>query len=296
MITSRRESSERGRRVPQPVDVVVPRRVLLDVEVGLRDVRLRLVVVVVGDEVLDGVRREELAELVAELRGERLVVRDHERRPADLLDRPRHRRRLAGARRADERLEALAGQEALGERLDRARLVAGRAVPLGCFQRSHETQGIGMVVLDEARATPSSACSRLVLQPEPVRVRAPVDALQPLDTGDVCARLRELDRLVLRAPAVDVLLPGVVRGERGPLVAVLVEQMAEVPGAVADVDLGLVEVRRRRTSSRRCGSRSPSPSPAASCMRPIAPVRDFASALNLLSCSITAASSAASRW
>ena len=60
----------------QPVDVVVPRRVLLDVEVGLWDVRLGLVVVVVGDEVLDGVVGEELPELVAELRGQGLVVRD----------------------------------------------------------------------------------------------------------------------------------------------------------------------------------------------------------------------------
>ena len=48
------------RRVAQPVDVVVDRGVLLDVEIGLRDVRLGLVVVVVGDEVLDGVVREEL--------------------------------------------------------------------------------------------------------------------------------------------------------------------------------------------------------------------------------------------
>ena len=96
----------RCRRVAQPVDVVVPRAVLLDVEVGLRDVRLRLVVVVVGDEVLDRVRREELAELVAELGGERLVVRDHKRRLLDLLDQPRHRRRLAGARRAEQRLVA----------------------------------------------------------------------------------------------------------------------------------------------------------------------------------------------
>ena len=70
----------RRRGVAQPVDVVVPRAVLLDVEVGLRDVRLGLVVVVVRDEVLDRVVGEELAELVAELGGERLVVRDHERR------------------------------------------------------------------------------------------------------------------------------------------------------------------------------------------------------------------------
>ena len=66
--------------MPEPIDVVVDRGVLLDVEVGLRDVRLGLVVVVVGDEVLDGVVREELPELVAELGGERLVVGDHERR------------------------------------------------------------------------------------------------------------------------------------------------------------------------------------------------------------------------
>ncbi len=99
----------RGGGVAQPVDVVVARAVLLDVEVGLRDVGLGLVVVVVGDEVLDRVGGEELAELVAELRGERLVVRDHERRAADLLDDPGHRRRLAGPGRAEQRLVALAG-------------------------------------------------------------------------------------------------------------------------------------------------------------------------------------------
>ena len=133
----------RRRREPQPRDVVVLGRVLLDVEVGLRDVRLGLVVVVVGDEVLDRVVREELAELVAELRGQRLVVRDHERGPLDLLDDPGHRRRLAGAGRAEQRLEALARLEALGELLDRRRLVAGRPVRVGCLERRrHERQGI----------------------------------------------------------------------------------------------------------------------------------------------------------
>ena len=95
----------------ETVDVLVSGRVLLDVEVGLRDVRLRLVVVVVGDEVFDGVRGEELAELVAELGGERLVVRDHERRPLQLLHQPGHGRRLAGSGRAEQRLEAVAGLE-----------------------------------------------------------------------------------------------------------------------------------------------------------------------------------------
>ena len=103
---------ERGRRrVAQAVDVVVDRRVLLDVEVGLRDVGLRLVVVVVGDEVLDRVPGQELAELVAELRGERLVVGDHERRLLHLLGDPRHRRRLPGAGGAEQRLVAVAADD-----------------------------------------------------------------------------------------------------------------------------------------------------------------------------------------
>ncbi len=54
-----------GRGVTQPVDLVVDRRVLLDVGVGRGEVRLGLVVVVVGDEVLDPVLREELSELAA---------------------------------------------------------------------------------------------------------------------------------------------------------------------------------------------------------------------------------------
>ncbi len=132
----------RGRGEPQPRDVVVAGRVLLDVEVGLRDVRLGLVVVVVGDEVLDCVVREELPELVAELRRERLVMGDHERRTAGLLDRPGHRRRLAGAGRADERLELLTGEDPVGELLDRPRLVAGRAVVGGRPELGHSGQGI----------------------------------------------------------------------------------------------------------------------------------------------------------
>ena len=129
----------RGRREPQPRDVVVPRRVLLDVEVGLRDVRLGLVVVVVGDEVLDGVVREELPELVAELRRERLVVGDHERRPAGLLDRPGHRRRLAGAGRAD-RASGTARRRGSRRRASRSPAAGRRS---GCSRRSCAARPLG---------------------------------------------------------------------------------------------------------------------------------------------------------
>jgi hypothetical protein len=58
-ITSRRVSSAPWPSA-QPVDLVVDRGVLLDVGVARRDVGLGLVVVVVADEVLDGVVGEEL--------------------------------------------------------------------------------------------------------------------------------------------------------------------------------------------------------------------------------------------
>ena len=109
----------------QAVDLLVDRRVLLDVEVAARDVGLGLVVVVVGDEVLDRVVGEEGPELVAQLRRQRLVVGDHQRRALDRLDHARHRHRLAGPGRAQQRLEALALLDALGQRGDRPRLVGG---------------------------------------------------------------------------------------------------------------------------------------------------------------------------
>ena len=83
-----------GRGVPQPVDLVVDGRVLLDVGVRRGKVRLRLVVVVIRNEVLDSVVREKAAQLARELGGERLVRGEHEGRALDLLDGPGNRRAL----------------------------------------------------------------------------------------------------------------------------------------------------------------------------------------------------------
>ena len=90
------------RRVPQPLDLLVDRGVLLDVGVGLRDVRLGLVVVVVADEVFDRVVRQQLAELLGQLGAERLVGRHDQRRPLQPLDQPRGGGALAGAGRAEQ--------------------------------------------------------------------------------------------------------------------------------------------------------------------------------------------------
>src|SRR5204862_7096115 len=95
-------------------------------------------VVVVADEVLDGVLGEEFPELVAELRGERLVVGDDERRALHSLDYSGHRERLAGPRRPEKREESLVGAQPLGERRDRLGLVGGGGVGRIQLKLRHE--------------------------------------------------------------------------------------------------------------------------------------------------------------
>ena len=102
-----------GGGVAHLVDLVVDRRVLLDVRVGRRDVGLGLVVVVVADEVADGVVGEERPELVVELRRERLVGRDDQRRPVHRGDHVRHGERLAAAGDAEQHLMRRTGVHAL---------------------------------------------------------------------------------------------------------------------------------------------------------------------------------------
>src|SRR5205823_2766645 len=69
-----------------------------------------------------------------------------------------------------------------------------------------------------------------------------IEPLQLLHPAHVGARLGETDAGAAGEPPVDVVLARVVGGEGRPLVAVLVQQVAEVPRAVADVDLWVVEV------------------------------------------------------
>ncbi len=118
----------RGRLQAQPVDVVVDAGVLGDVGVGRRDVGLGLVVVVVRDEVAHRVLGEELLELPVELRRQRLVVRDHQRRASPLGDHVGDGERLARPGDPEQDLAPLATTQAVGQRGDGLGLVAARRV------------------------------------------------------------------------------------------------------------------------------------------------------------------------
>ena len=118
----------------EPIDLVVPARVLLDVRVRAREIRLGLVVVEVADEVFDRVLREELAELGVQLGGQRLVVGQHQRRPVHLGDDRSQTERLARPGRSEQDLMMQSRVEPVDELLDRQRLVTGG------FERSDELQ------------------------------------------------------------------------------------------------------------------------------------------------------------
>src|SRR5438128_4897443 len=117
---------QRPRRgVPHAVDLLVARAVLLDVGVAPGYVRLWLVVVVVRDEVLDGVLGEELLELAVQLRGQRLVVREYERGPLHLRDHVSDGVGFSATGHAQQRLMSKTVVDALDELGDRLRLISG---------------------------------------------------------------------------------------------------------------------------------------------------------------------------
>ena len=114
-----------GGRVPHPVDLLVHRGFLLDISVGARDIGLGLVIVVIGDEILDRVVGEEALEFAVKLGRERLVGRQHQGRALHRLDHLGHGEGLARARDAQEHLVALGFIDAVHQRADGFGLVAG---------------------------------------------------------------------------------------------------------------------------------------------------------------------------
>ena len=115
-----------GRRQSQPIDLLVDRRVFLDVDVALRNIRFRLVVIVVADEVVHRVLRKERTELRIQLRGQRLVVRNDQRRALHGLNDVGHRERLAGTGDAHQHLVLPPHADAVHQRFNRLRLVPRR--------------------------------------------------------------------------------------------------------------------------------------------------------------------------
>ena len=106
------------------VDLFVDRGIFFDVSVGARDVGFGLVVVVIRDEIFDGVVGKEVLELAVELRRQCLVGRENQRRPLCLFDHFGHGEGLARAGDAEQHLRAVVPPHALDQFGNRLRLVA----------------------------------------------------------------------------------------------------------------------------------------------------------------------------
>src|SRR5262249_32102033 len=105
-------------------ELIVDGRFLLYVHVGSGNIGLRLIVVVIRDEILDGVMREELLEFVVELRGKSLVVCQHHCWTPNLFDDLRHRVSLTRTGNPEQHLMLFSGIDTSGELIDGASLIA----------------------------------------------------------------------------------------------------------------------------------------------------------------------------
>ena len=114
-----------GRREAHLFDVFVDRGILFDEEIAGGNVGFRLVVVVVRNEILDGIFRKKLAEFRVKLRRQGLVRGQHQGRTPGTGDDVGHRIGLARAGHAKQGLEGEAVFQAVNQRSNRLRLVTG---------------------------------------------------------------------------------------------------------------------------------------------------------------------------
>ena len=116
------------RTVAQALDLVIDGGVLFNIRVRVGDVCLRLIVIIVGNEVFHRVFREKLPEFRTKLGGERFVVRQHQRRTVQLLDHGSHGEGLAGAGDAQQNLRRHPLLDPARQGADGLRLVAGGGI------------------------------------------------------------------------------------------------------------------------------------------------------------------------
>ena len=107
---------------------VVDAQVFFDICIGAGNICLRLIVVVVGDEIFDRVVGKEGLELAVELCGEGLVVTQYERRPLQLLYDVGHSESLSRTGHSQQGYGVTAAIDGLAQSAYGGRLVSGGAV------------------------------------------------------------------------------------------------------------------------------------------------------------------------
>ena len=117
-----------GGAVAQPVDLLIHRGILLDVGIRVGNIGLRLIVIVIGNEIFHRVFRKKLPELAAKLGCQGLVVRQHQGGSVHLLNDGGHGEGLAGAGNAQKGLLMQSPVDAVHQLFNGLRLIAGGLV------------------------------------------------------------------------------------------------------------------------------------------------------------------------
>ena len=118
------------------VDGVIDGGILLDKGVRGGDIGLRLIVVVIGDKILDGVLGKKLLELGKKLGGQGLVRGNDQGGPLYLLHHTGHGKGLTRSGHTQQQLAARPARKAAHQGLDGLRLIPGGR------ERSHEFEGV----------------------------------------------------------------------------------------------------------------------------------------------------------
>ena len=115
-----------GRRQAHLFDVLVDRGVFFDKQIPARHVGFGLVVVVIRHKIFDGILGKEFLELGIQLRRQRLVGRQHQRRATRAGDHVGHGVGLARARHAEQCLERQAVIQTRDQLFNGGRLITSR--------------------------------------------------------------------------------------------------------------------------------------------------------------------------
>ena len=111
-----------------PVDLLVDGRFFFDKGIGTRHIGFGLVVIVIGDKILNRIVGEEAFEFAIKLGGQCLVGRENKRGALRLLDHLRHGEGFAGTGDAEQHLIAVKLGNAFNKRFDRSGLIARRLI------------------------------------------------------------------------------------------------------------------------------------------------------------------------
>ena len=110
-------------REPELVDLVIDGRVLGNVGVRGWHICFRLVIIVIGDEILHRILREKLLKFPIKLRRQRLIVRQDQSRLIQLSNNIRHGKRLTRPRHPQQSLELISLLKSLHQFRNRLRLI-----------------------------------------------------------------------------------------------------------------------------------------------------------------------------